>query len=48
MATQSSLITALYEDVLASLVPHYDNFVLLPGPGVLTNVYNISGGLGIS
>jgi hypothetical protein len=46
MPTQSSGITALYEDVVASLIPHYDNFVLLPGPGVLTNVYNISGGLG--
>lgn len=46
MPTSSSGIQALYEDVVASLIPHYDNFVLLPGPGVLTNVYNISGGLG--
>lgn len=46
MATTSSGIQALYEDVLASLVAHYDNFVLLPNPGVLTNIYNISGGLG--
>lgn len=46
MATTSSGIQALYEDVVASLIPHYDNFVLLPSPGVLTNVYNISGGLG--
>lgn len=46
MATTTSGIQALYEDVVASLIPHYDNFVLLPGPGILTNVYNISGGLG--
>jgi hypothetical protein len=46
MATTTSGIQALYEDVVASLIPHYDNFVLLPTPGVLTNVYNISGGLG--
>jgi hypothetical protein len=46
MATSSSGITALYEDVVASLLPHYDNFVLLPNPAVLTNSYNISGGVG--
>lgn len=46
MATTSSGVNALYEDVVASLIPFYDNFVLLPTPGVLTNVYNISGGLG--
>lgn len=46
MATTTSGIQALYEDVVASLIAHYDNFVLLPTPGVLTNVYNISGGLG--
>lgn len=46
MATSSSGINALYEDVVASLISFYDNAVLLPGPGVLTNVYNISGGLG--
>jgi hypothetical protein len=46
MATSSSGINALYEDVVASLLPHYDNFVLLPNPAVLTNSYNISGGVG--
>lgn len=46
MPTTSSGVNALYEDVVASLIPFYDNFVLLPTPGVLTNVYNISGGLG--
>ena len=48
MATTTSGIQALYEDVVASLVNYYDNFVLLPTPGVLTNVYNISGGIGNS
>lgn len=46
MPTSSSGVNALYEDVVASLISYYDNFVLLPTPGVLTNVYNISGGLG--
>jgi hypothetical protein len=46
MATTTSGIQALYEDVVASLIAHYDNSVLLPGAGILTNVYNISGGLG--
>ena len=46
MATTSSGVNALYEDVVASLIPFYDNFVLLPTPGVLTNTYNISGGVG--
>jgi len=46
MATTSSGVNALYEDVVASLIPFYDNFVLLPTPGVLTNIYNISGGVG--
>ena len=46
MATTSSGVNALYEDVVASLINFYDNAVLLPSPGVLTNIYNISGGVG--
>jgi hypothetical protein len=46
MATTSSAVDALFSDVVASLILHYDNFVLLPTPGVLTNTYNISGGTG--
>jgi hypothetical protein len=46
MATTSSGVNALYEDVVASLISYYDNAVLLPTPGVLTNIYNISGGVG--
>lgn len=45
MATQSSGITALYEDVVSSLLPFYDNYVLLPTPGVLSTVFNINGSL---
>jgi len=46
MATSTSQITALYEDVVADLIPYYDNFVLLPNPSIILNSYNISGGLG--
>jgi hypothetical protein len=46
MATQTANITALYEDVVADLIPYYDNFVLLPNPSIILNSYNISGGVG--
>jgi len=46
MATSTSGISALYEDVVADLIPYYDNFVLLPNPSIIMNSYNISGGLG--
>jgi hypothetical protein len=46
MATQTANITALYEDVVADLIPYYDNFVLLPNPSIIVNSYNISGGVG--
>jgi len=46
MATQTANITALYEDVVADLIPYYDNFVLLPNPSIIMNSYDISGGVG--
>lgn len=46
MATSTSQITALYEDVVADLIPYYDNFVLLPNPQLILNSYNITGGTG--
>jgi len=46
MSTTSSGIQALYEDIVASLIPHYDNFVLLPNPAILTNTYDIAGAMG--
>ena len=46
MATQSSALTALYEEVMADLVPFYANQVLLPNPGLIAMNYNISGTAG--
>lgn len=45
MATTTS-VANLYEDVVADLIPYYDNFVLLPNQALILNSYNISGGLG--
>ena len=46
MATTSSALTALYEDVVADLIPYFDNAVLLPNPQLIMNTYNISGAVG--
>ncbi len=46
MATTTSGIQELYEDVIADLMPYYDNAVLLPNPGIIMNTFNISGALG--
>jgi hypothetical protein len=46
MATQTANVASLYEDVVADLIPYYDNFVLLPNPSIIMNSYNISGGIG--
>jgi len=46
MATTSSALTALYEDVVADLIPYYDNAVLLPNPQLIMNSYNITGAVG--
>lgn len=46
MATQTANVASLYEDVVADLIPYYDNFVLLPNPSIILNSYNISGGVG--
>ncbi len=46
MATTTSGISELYEDVVADLMPYYDNAVLLPNPSIITNTFNISGALG--
>lgn len=48
MATNTSGIGALYEAVVGDLMPFYDNAVLLPNPGVITNIFNISGTTGNS
>lgn len=46
MATQTANITALYEDVVADLMPYFDNSVLLPNPAIIMNSFNITGGTG--
>jgi len=46
MATTTSGIQELYADVIADLMPYYDNAVLLPNPGIIMNTFNISGALG--
>lgn len=46
MATTTSGIQELYEDVIADLMPFYDNAVLLPNPSIIMNTFNISGALG--
>jgi hypothetical protein len=46
MPTTTSGIQELYEDVIADLMPYYDNAVLLPNPGIIMNTFNISGALG--
>lgn len=43
MATSTSQIQELYEDVIADLMPFYDNAVLLPNPAIIMNNFNISG-----
>ena len=46
MSTTTGLIQELYTDVIADLMPYYDNAVLLPNPGIIMNIFNISGALG--
>lgn len=43
MATTSTAIQELYADIVADLVPFYDNAVLLPNPQFILNTFNISG-----
>lgn len=46
MASFTANITALYEDVVADLMPYFDNAVLLPNPAIIMNTFNIAGGTG--
>jgi len=45
MATTTN-VTKLYEDIVADLIPYYDNMVLLPNPQLIVNSYSIEGSLG--
>ena len=47
MASTTSVVN-LYEDIVADLIPFYDNFVLLPNQQLIVNSYNISAGTGNS
>jgi len=46
MAVTTSTLTDLYADIVADLVPYYDNAVLLPNPSLIVNSYNIEGSVG--
>ncbi len=46
MTTNSTAINDLYADVVADLIPFYDNMVLLPNQALILNSYNISGTAG--
>jgi len=46
MAVTSSALTSLYEDIVADLIPYYDNAVLLPNPSLIVNSYNLEGAVG--
>ena len=43
MATTSTKVQELYADIVADLIPFFDNMVLLPNPQLITNIYNIAG-----
>ena len=46
MATTTSSVAELYSNVVADLIPFFDNAVLLPNPAVLIHNYNLEGAIG--
>ena len=46
MAVTTGNLTDLYADIVADLIPYYDNAVLLPNPSIVSNQYNIEGAVG--
>lgn len=46
MATSKTSIAQLYADVVADLIPYYDNAVLLPNSQLMVHIYNIAGAVG--
>lgn len=46
MATTTSSVAELYSNVVADLIPFFDNAVLLPNPAILTHNYNLEGAIG--
>jgi hypothetical protein len=45
-AVPTTSLTSLYEDIVADLIPYYDNAVLLPNPSLIVNSYNLEGSVG--
>lgn len=46
MATTTSDIQQLYSDIVADLIPYYDDAVLLPNPSLIQHNYNLTGAIG--
>ena len=46
MAIGTSTVAELYSNVVADLIPFFDNAVLLPNPAILTHNYNLEGSIG--
>lgn len=46
MSVGTSSITALYSDIVADLMPFYQNRVLVPNPSIISTMYNLAGGIG--
>ena len=46
MAVNTAGIAELYADIVADLIPYYDNMVLLPNPQLIVNQYNLTGAVG--
>ncbi len=46
MAIGTSTVAELYSNVVADLIPYFDNAVLLPNPAILTHNYNLEGSIG--
>ena len=46
MAIGTSTVAELYSNVVADLIPFFDNAVLLPNPAILTHNYNLEGAIG--
>ena len=45
-AIGTGTVAELYSNVVADLIPFFDNAVLLPNPAILTHNYNLEGAIG--
>ena len=46
MATTTGTVAELYSNVVADLIPYFQNAVLLPNPAILVHNYNLEGAIG--